>query len=85
MVKKIIYIKLLGEGSIAYRPVESIEFENNIFRVGGDDIYDPEDENWEFLPNTLVEVKEIITQEGERIFVAKKQIERRLHSLLSSL
>lgn len=49
-----IYIQLLDEGSIAYRPTLAEELGVNIFRVMPTDNYDPEDEVWEFLPGDVV-------------------------------
>lgn len=57
-MKKTIYIKLLNEGSIAYRPVNAIAYKENIYEIVSHEIYDPEDEEWEFLPGTLVIVEE---------------------------
>ena len=72
-MEKIIYIKLLNEGSVAYRPVPSYEIGNNIFKVNGLEIYDPEDEEWEFIPGTYVLV-ESQRKGGENILVAIKAI-----------
>ncbi|WP_257667144.1 hypothetical protein [Parapedobacter tibetensis] len=68
-MKKTIYIQLLGEGTIVYRPVPAIEIGENIFQLKGEEIYDPDDEEWEFLPGTKVRVeqKEL---EGENVLVA---------------
>jgi hypothetical protein len=71
--KKIIYIKLLNEGSIAYRPVSAYETGNNIYKIYGLDVYDPEDEEWEFLPGTYVLVEEQI-RSGEKVLVAISEI-----------
>jgi len=49
---------LLEEGTKVYRPVPAIEIENNIDEVQGFEIYDPEDEIWEFTPGTYVLVEE---------------------------
>ena len=71
-MEKIIYIQLLDEGTIAYRPVPAREIENNIYEMGGYDIYDPEDEVWEFLPGTYVLVEEQY-RGGKKLLVAIKQ------------
>ena len=68
-MEKIIYIQLLNEGSVAYRPVPAIQIENNIYKVQGFEIYDSEDEEWEFLPGTRVFVEEQI-RVGENVLVA---------------
>jgi hypothetical protein len=71
--KKIIYIKLLNEGSVAYRPVSAYEIGNNIYKIYGLEVYDPEDEEWEFLPGTHVLVEEQIIS-GEKVLVAISDI-----------
>ncbi len=67
-----IYIRLLEEGTKVYRPVPAIEIENNIYEVRGFEIYEPEDEVWEFPPGTYVLVEEQ-NLDGETIFVAIKE------------
>jgi len=57
-MEKIIYVQLLNEGTKVFRPVPAIEVGNFIFEIMGSDIYKPEDETWEFLPNTCVLVEE---------------------------
>lgn len=71
-MKRIIYIQLLNEGSVAYRPVSSYEIGNNIFKVDGSDIYDPDDEEWEFPPGTFVLVEEQI-KEGKKVLIAIRE------------
>lgn len=68
-MEKTIYIQLLGEGTIVYRPVPAIEIGENIFQLKGEEIYDPDDEEWEFLPGTKVKVKQK-ELEGENVLVA---------------
>jgi hypothetical protein len=72
-MKRIIYIQLLNEGSVAYRPVSSLEIEKNIFRVDGSEIYNPEDEEWEFPPGTYVIVEKQI-RGGEKVLIAIKEL-----------
>ena len=72
-MKKIIYIQLLNEGSVAYRPVSAHEVKENIYKVDASESYDPEDEKWEFKPNALVFVEER-NLEGEIVLVAIKEV-----------
>ncbi len=51
------YVKLINEGSVAYQSVPSSKFSSNIYKLDGSDIYDIEDEIWEFLPAILVLTK----------------------------
>lgn len=71
-MEKNIYIQLLEEGTKVYRPVPAIEIENNIYEVQGFEIYDPEDEVWEFKPgvHVIVEEQEL---DGELVLVAVKE------------
>ncbi|MBI3777903.1 MAG: hypothetical protein HY274_03150 [Gammaproteobacteria bacterium] len=72
-IKKKIYIPLLDEGVPVLRPTLGIDLGGNIFEVLPTDGYDPEDEEWEFSPGTIVEcVLEI--RDGEQVLVAKKKI-----------
>ncbi len=71
-MEKIIYIQLLDEGTKAYRPVPAVELENNIYKLKGHDIYDPEDEAWEFKPGTHVVVEER-KLDGDLVLVAVRK------------
>ena len=68
-MKNPIYIQLLEEGTKVFRPVLSEEIRNKVYVVGGKDIYDPKNEVWEFLPDTIVTVEEK-SLEGEIVLVA---------------
>ncbi|HNC38079.1 MAG TPA: hypothetical protein PK492_01875 [Chitinophagaceae bacterium] len=68
-MEKNIYIQLLEEGTKVYRPVPSFQIEDNLYEVGGFEIYDPEDEVWEFTPGTYVLVVEK-NLDGENVLVA---------------
>ena len=71
-MEKKIFIQLLEEGTKVYRPVPSCQIEDNLYEVGGGDIYDPEDEVWEFTPGTYVLVEEQ-NLDGENVLVAKQE------------
>ena len=75
-MEKIIYVQLLNEGTIVYRPVPAIEIRKGIFEVLGFDIYNPEDEEWEFLPNTYVMVEEKKLSGGKVLVAIKEVLER---------
>ncbi|MBO9540446.1 hypothetical protein J7643_07635 [bacterium] len=57
------YIRLLNEGTTVYRPVPASQITSNIYILNGADIYDPEVEEWEFVP-------------GSRVIVEKRQLEK---------
>jgi hypothetical protein len=72
LTMKIIYVKLLDEGVKVYRPVPAIKKENNIYEIQGYDIYDMEDETWEFTPGSCVLVeKQILNGEGVLVAISK--------------
>ena len=67
------YVKLINEGSVAYQSVPSSKFSRNIYKLEGSDIYDIEDEIWEFLPAILVLTKRK-ELEGKLVLVAVEEI-----------
>ncbi len=52
-----IFIKLLNEGTSVYRPVPARKLSDDVYLIMGENIFDPEDETWEFGPGTRVIVK----------------------------
>ena len=71
-MEEIIYVQLLEEGTDVFRPVPAIRIEKNIFKLMGVDMYNPEDETWEFSPGTYVQVEERRLND-ENVFVAIKK------------
>ncbi|SEW26983.1 hypothetical protein SAMN05428988_3814 [Chitinophaga sp. YR573] len=57
-----IYVRLLNEGTTVYRPVPALQIEDNIYQLEGSELYDPEDETWEFIPGAHVMVQEQLLQ-----------------------
>ena len=49
-----IYVQLLDEGTIVYRPVSATHIKDMVFKIEGNV---PEDETWAFLPGKIVECK----------------------------
>lgn len=66
---QIVYVKLLDDGVSAYRPVPASQVEGDIYSIGGQDIYDEDDENWEFQPGMQVRVESKLL-EGELVLIA---------------
>jgi len=64
MIKETIYVQLLEEGTVCYRPVSAIKVNDALYQIEGHDIYDPSDEIWEFEPGSLVYVEEKKLSEG---------------------
>ncbi len=68
-VNPIVYVKLLNEGTEVWRPVSAVFLGNSCYKLMGTDIFDPEDEEWEFLPGS--HVKTISKEsEGKLILIA---------------
>ena len=51
---KTIYIRLLDEGTRTARPAHSLFLGDGLYCVLRTKDYDPEDENWQFLPGSIV-------------------------------
>lgn len=49
-----VYIQLLEEGSVCYRPTQGEEIGEGLYRVLPTENYDPELEVWEFPPGSIV-------------------------------
>jgi hypothetical protein len=71
-MKNTIYVQLLGEGVLTFRPVTASQVAPNIYVIEGYEAYDPEDEEWEFLPGDRVVVENKFFG-GELILVAVSQ------------
>ena len=67
-----IYVQLLDEGTIVYRPVSAKQISEDIYEILGDDIYDTSIESWEFPPRTKVVVKKKILSDGEALVAVSK-------------
>jgi hypothetical protein len=69
-----VYVHLLHEGTTVLRPVPAIPIHDNIYLLEKVPDYDPDDEEWEFLPGSRVQC-ELETHEDEQIIVAKKLVD----------
>lgn len=54
-ITETIYIRLLDEGVDTWRPTHGERIRGNVFKVLPTDDYDPEDEEWEFVPGSIVQ------------------------------
>jgi hypothetical protein len=70
MIKTIVYVNLLNEGTSVLRPVPAQYLGGNRYLLLKTNDYDPDDEEWEYLPGATVACEEE-TNEGEIILVAK--------------
>ncbi len=73
-MEKVIYVQLLDEGTVVYRPVLSLELSPTVYKLGGALTYDPKNEKWEFLPGTTVQVEEKYL-EGNKVLIAFKRFD----------
>ena len=71
-MEELIYIQLLKEGVEVYRPVSAYKLKDNVYKIQGRDIYDPDNEQWEFLPDTYVYVENRTLSEGDVLVAIKK-------------
>jgi hypothetical protein len=67
-----VYVPLLNEGTPVIRPTQGVKVAENVYRVLPSKDYDPNDEEWEFPPGSVVECV-IETRSGQEILVARKK------------
>lgn len=51
---KTVYVRLIDEGTAAWRPTQAEEVGQGLYRLLPTENYDPEDEVWEFPPGAVV-------------------------------
>ena len=68
-MKNTIYVRLLGEGVQVYRPVSASQITSRVYVIDGYEVYDPDDEEWEFFPGTHVVVEKRVLG-GKAVLVA---------------
>lgn len=66
-----IYIPLLNEGTSVVRPTQAVKLGENMYRVLPTQDFDPNDEEWEFPPGSIVECI-LETRGGREVLVARK-------------
>ena len=67
-----VYIPLLNEGTSVVRPTQAVKLGESLYRVRPTEDYDPNDEEWEFPPGSVVECV-LETQSGREILVARRR------------
>jgi hypothetical protein len=65
-----IYVPLLNEGTSVVRPTQGVKLGENLFRVLPTQDYDPDDEEWEFPPGSVVECV-LEDRNGQEVLVAR--------------
>lgn len=73
-VENTIYIQLLNEGLVTARPAPAKALEANIFLVLEPEDYDPEDEEWEFVPGSIVRCQETDWGDGRILYLAVEKL-----------
>ena len=66
-----IYVPLLNEGTSVVRPTPGVKLSEHVYRILPTRNYDPDDEEWEFPPGSVVECTREI-RSGQEILVARK-------------
>ena len=69
-----IYINLLNEGTPTMRPTTAVNIGNGLYKILPTNDYDPEDETWEFLPDSIVRLKEAEGHFSGKILLAVESI-----------
>jgi hypothetical protein len=64
-----IHIRLLHEGTECSRPTQALDLGNGLFKVLPTSNYDPEDEVWEFPPDSIVR-SQVRRAEGKEFLLA---------------
>ena len=64
-----VYVRLLGEGTIVFRPAPAVLLGPSTVKLLAPSDYDPEDEDWEFKPGAIVQIEQR-TLEGEVAYIA---------------
>lgn len=59
-----IYIPLLNEGTAVWRPAIGEHIRDSLYRVLATKGYDPEVEDWKFLPGSIVRCEKQVLMEG---------------------
>jgi hypothetical protein len=60
-----IFVRLLDEGTDCSRPTQAMELGDGLFRVLPTTNYDPQDEVWEFPPDSIVRSEVRRSKDGE--------------------
>jgi hypothetical protein len=67
-----IYVPLLNEGTSVVRPTQGVKLGGDLYRILPTPEYDPNDEDWEFPPGSVVECV-LETRSGQEVLVARRK------------
>jgi len=62
-----VYVKLLGEGTVVFRPAQAERVGNDVVKLLPFPDYDSSDEEWEFPPGSTVKCEKRMLSEGEAL------------------
>jgi len=70
-----VYVRLLGEGTSVFRPAPARRIAEGVVQLLAPDGFDPDDEDWEFAPGSVVQVEER-ELEGEDVLLAVRMVDQ---------
>jgi hypothetical protein len=70
----LVYVPLLNEGVVVWRPTTGFLVEPNVVRINATSDYDPNSEEWEFIPGSTVRCAKVV-RDGREIMVARQRVE----------
>ena len=65
-----VYVELLDEGVETWRPTKALRLGDGLFRLLEPPYYDPEDELWDFLPGSVVRLRNATFYTGTKGLLA---------------
>jgi hypothetical protein len=68
-----IHVRLLDEGTDCSRPTRGISLGQGLFKLLATENYNPEDEHWEFVPGSVVRVKEVLDENGVYLLAVDRE------------
>jgi hypothetical protein len=74
MPSREVFVRLLNEGTDVWRPTNGEVVTPSTIRLTATPDYDSADEQWQFLPGTLVECEQRTFQGGDTRFVAVRGV-----------
>jgi hypothetical protein len=67
-----VFVPLLNEGTPVVRPAKAVKLGQDMYQILPTGDYDPDDEEWEFPPGSVVECV-LEARNGRAILVARKR------------
>lgn len=70
--KETIYVELLNEGTCVWRPAPALQVGPQLFVLLPTQDYDPETEEWKFLPGSVVVCERRTTYQGDVLVASSR-------------